>query len=255
MMNILKKNINLILYLGWIDIKLRYRRSVIGPWWLTLATTINIIIISIIFGNIFKIDINKFIPYVSIGIIFWNFIAGCITESCQTFVNSESIIKQIPLPSIVYIMRIMYKNTIVLLHSFILVPIIMIYFKTEISYEILYFIPAFIVLYINLVALSILISILCTRYRDLAQVTISMLQVLFYLTPVMWIPDLIASNKLITILEFNPFYHFLNIIRNPLIGQKISITSWLITLTYGFIGVSISILFYNRFKKRIIYWL
>lgn len=246
---------NLVLYLGWSDIKLRYRRSVLGPWWLTISMAINIGIIGLIFGKIFNISLDYYLPYVAIGIVLWNFIVSCITEGCLSFISADAIIKQLPIPLKTHILRVFWRNIVILGHSLLILPFIAIFTQSSLNWNLLYLMPGLIIFLINILWAITLLSILCTRYRDLPQITSSILQVFFYVTPIMWMPQLLESKKYVAILEVNPLFHLFQIVRNPLLGESVPQKSWAISISLALVGLIVSQFLYLRYKKRIAFWL
>jgi ABC-type polysaccharide/polyol phosphate export permease len=246
---------DLVLSLGWSDIRLRYRRSILGPWWLTIGMAINIGIIGLIFGKIFNISLSYYFPYVAIGIVLWNFIVGCITEGCLSFISADAIIKQLPIPLKVHILRVFWRNIVILGHSFLILPIVLIFSQSNLNWNILYIVPSLIIFFINILWIIILLSILCTRYRDLPQIVSSAVQVFFYVTPIMWVPQMLESKKYLFVLEFNPLFHLIQIVRNPLLGEQIPQASWVISICLAFVGLIISQFLYLRYRKRIAFWL
>src|SRR5690606_38293826 len=89
---------SLVGMLGWQDVRQRYRRSVLGPFWLTISMGIMIFTIGVVFGHIFKTPMQEFLPFLAIGLILWGFISSVITEGCMGFIAAEGIIKQLPIP-------------------------------------------------------------------------------------------------------------------------------------------------------------
>lgn len=246
---------DLVLSLGWSDIRLRYRRSILGPWWLTIGMAINIGIIGLIFGKIFNISLSYYFPYVAIGIVLWSFIVGCITEGCLSFISADAIIKQLPIPLKVHILRVFWRNIVILGHSLLILPIVLIFAQSNFNWNLLYIIPGLIIFLINILWIITLLSILCTRYRDLPQIVSSIVQVFFYVTPIMWVPQMLESQKYLTVLEFNPLFHLVQIVRNPLLGEQIPQVSWVISICLAFTGLIISQFLYLRYRKRIAFWL
>jgi ABC-type polysaccharide/polyol phosphate export permease len=248
-------NLDLIISLGWSDIRLRYRRSILGPWWLTIGMAINIVIIGLIFGKIFNVSLGYYLPYVAIGIVLWNFIVGCITEGCLSFISADAIIKQLPIPLLTHILRVFWRNIVILGHSLLILPFVFFFAGSNLSWNILYAIPGIIILLINILWIIISLSILSTRYRDLPQIITSILQVFFYVTPIMWMPELLESKKYLAILNFNPLFHLIQIVRNPLLGQHVPQESWVISIAFVFVGTIASQFLYSRYSKRIAFWL
>ncbi len=110
--------------LGWQDVRQRYRRSALGPFWLTISMGVMIATIGIVFGQIFKSPMKEFLPFLSVGIILWGFISSVVTEGCAGFIAAEGIIKQLPIPLFVHILRMIWRNVIILGNNIVIVPLI-----------------------------------------------------------------------------------------------------------------------------------
>ena len=108
--------------------RLRYRGSVLGPFWQTITTIVMISSMGFIFARLFRTQLQDYLPMLTVGLIFWQFIAGMITEGCATFSSVQSIIQQVKLPFSLHAYRLVYRNVLVLLHSFVIVPIVLVLF-------------------------------------------------------------------------------------------------------------------------------
>ncbi len=247
--------IDLVKTLGWLDIKLRYRRSILGPLWLSISMAITIGAISLIFGSIFNVSLKQFVPYVTIGIILWNFVVGVVTEGCICFISAEPLIKQLPIPVEVHVLRVVWRNTIILGHNLIMLPVVLLLTESGFGWGGLISILGIFLFIVNVTWIVALLGILCTRYRDLPQIVSSLLQIFFYVTPIMWMPQLFFSNKYLALLEINPLLHLIQIVRCPLIGESVPLASWIISGFLAICGCAITTVFYSRYKKRIAYWL
>src|SRR6266508_2269185 len=104
------------------DIRLRYRGSVLGPFWLTISTVIMVAAIGLIYARLFNMDVGRYLPFLTIGLVIWQFVSLLIMEGCQTFMGSQHVISQVSLPFWVHAWRAMYRNLIVLTHNFVIVP-------------------------------------------------------------------------------------------------------------------------------------
>lgn len=249
------KKYELIHILAWYDIKSRYKRSVLGPFWLTLSMGIMIATIGIVFGTIFNTDLKKFFPFLTIGIILWGFIVSILTEGCNTFIENEAMIKQLPIPLFTYILRMTWRNIIILAHNIIILPLVFMAVGHPINLIFLLAIPGFILLLMNLIWVNLILGCVCVRYRDIPQIITSILQIVFYVTPIMWMPENIASQNIHTLVNFNPVYHMIEIVRQPLLGNIPSIYNWLISITINIIGWLVALRFFASYKSRITYWL
>lgn len=241
--------------LGWQDIRQRYRRSSLGPFWLTISMGVMIGTMGIVFGQIFKTSVQEFLPFLSIGIILWAFITSVISEGCLSFIAAEGIIKQLPIPLFAHVLRMLWRNILIFCHNFVIFPITLLVMGRHIDSVALLSVLGFILLLLNLTWISLLLGILCTRYRDISQIIGSVLQVLFYLTPIMWMPSSLPSASSFYLLDLNPVFHLIEIVRAPLLGHAPTETNWLVSIGIAIVGWGISIVVYSRYCKRIPYWL
>lgn len=246
---------SLIHLLGWQDILGRYKRSSLGPFWLTLSMGFMIATMGIVFGTIFNVDLKVFFPYLAIGIILWGYVAIIITEGCNVFIDNDAMIKQLPLPLFTYILRMIWRNTLILGHNILIFPLVLIMVGQPITSVAFLAIPGFILLVSNLLWVSIILSVICARYRDMPQIITSILQVVFYATPIMWIPDNISNPYVHILVNFNPVYHLLELIREPLIGHLPTLDNWIISIILCIFGWIIALRFYSIFKPKVAYWL
>lgn len=249
------KRYPLVGMLGWQDVRQRYRRSSVGAFWLTISMGIMIGTIGLVFGQIFKSPMREYLPFLAIGIVVWGFISSVVTEGCLAFVSAEAIIKQLNIPLFVHVLRSFWRNVIVLCHNLVIIPIIFLIFGKTITPAIFLFIPGLILLFANLLWISLFIGILSTRFRDITQIIVNATQVVFYLTPIMWSPSLLSHHKAAYLLNLNPVYHLIEIVRAPLLGSAPTALNWIFTIIMAFVGWIFSIIVFNRYKSRIPYWL
>ena len=248
-------NIGLSLYLARADIRQRYRRSSLGPFWITISTGIMIACIGVIFGSLFKAPKSDFLPFLAAGLIIWSLISSTITDSTSVFVAAEPIIKQLPLPLSMHIYRMVFRNLYIFFHNILIFPLVLLVVGRGISLNILFFVPGLLILFLNLVWISIFLSIICSRFRDLTQIVTSVLQIFFYLTPIIWLPSLLPARASVMLLDPNPFYHLLAIIRSPLLGEAPSANNWLFSILLCILGWLSVIKFFDKYRNRIAYWL
>lgn len=241
--------------LGWQDVKQRYRRSKLGPFWLTISMAVLIGTIGFVFGSIFQAPLAEFLPFLALGIILWTFISSVINEGCIEFVNAQSVIKQLPLPWFLHSLRVIWRNVMILGHNLVILPILFLVFLKPVSWLALLAIPGLLLVTVNLAWIALLVGIVCTRYRDLAQIVTSVLQIAFYVTPIIWMPSLLSGRASTLFLNSNPFYHLLEVMRAPLLGHAPSLLNWGVCLTLAVIGWGFTIFMFGRYRDRMSYWL
>ena len=239
--------------LGWHDIRQRYRRSVIGPFWFTLSTLIMIGVLGILYSKLLGQKIDIYLPYLGIGLIVWQYLSSCLIEGTNTIINSGYLIKQIRIPLTIYIARMVWRNFIILLHSLPVIFLFLILFGHRPTIEIGFLIPSLILLWLQTIWLSIILGIVCSRYRDLIPIVSNIMQVAFFFTPVMWQPELLKDNR--WIVDFNPFYHVIELVRAPMIGQPLAVTSWFWSIGLLISGFALAQYLMVRVRNRVPYWL
>jgi lipopolysaccharide transport system permease protein len=241
--------------LGWQDIRQRYRRSSLGPFWLTISMGVLIGALGLVFGSLFDSPMKEFLPFLTLGFIVWGLISTTLNEACTGFITAEALIKQISLPLFTHILRVVWRNLIIFAHNIIIFPLIVIVFWLPLPATALFSIAGLILLMINLSWMALLLSVFCTRYRDIPQIVSNLLQVVFYLTPIIWMPRLLPKRASILLLDANPFYHLIEIVRAPLLGSLPSALDWQVSLILAAAGWLMTVLLYGRFRSRIAYWL
>jgi lipopolysaccharide transport system permease protein len=244
-----------IVTLGWQDVATRYRRSVIGAFWLTINKAVLIAAIGLVFGTLFGQPMAQFLPHVAIGLIVWGFISSTMSSACGSFIVNKGIILQINLPLYTHLMRDLWHETIILAHNIVIIPILLIVLQASIDWHVILVIPGFTLLVLNLVWISLVLAVLCTRYRDVTQIVQNVLQVLFYLTPIIWNAHLMPDRVNRLILEINPFFHMLEVIREPILGTAPGMSSWIYLSVMAVVGWAFALPFFGFFRRRIAYWL
>lgn len=234
------------------DIRQRFRRSVLGPFWLTLSMGIMIGALGLVFSTLFHQQIAKTLPYISTGIIFWGLFTGCITEGTVVFISAKSFIRNVPVPISLHFYRMMARNIIIWCFNMAIFVLVAMYFSMPAEWSALLFIPGFILFLINAAWISLAAGVLSTRYRDVPQVITNVMQVIFFVTPIFWSPETLPSRP--AFVAFNPFYHAIEIVRAPLLGEVPALESWGVCIGMAMAGIGFTVWLYRRAHARIAYW-
>jgi ABC-type polysaccharide/polyol phosphate export permease len=244
------------LMLAYQDIKLRYRRSILGPFWLTLSMAITVYSMGFLYSHLFHTDLQTYFPFLASGLLSWTLISAFIIELTDSFTAYEGMIKQLKLPYTLYIHRIIARNIIIFFHNIVVIIPIMIIFpqSAKIDLNTLLLIPGLFLLYINAVIYGMVLAIIGTRYRDISQIIKSLVQVIFFLTPVMWNPNILPAKDQY-IVAVNPFYAFIELIRAPILGNHPSLQSLTMVAIMTTIGILLSASLFTKYRARIVYWL
>jgi ABC-type polysaccharide/polyol phosphate export permease len=238
--------------LAWYDIKKRYRGSVLGPFWLTLTTAITIVSIGLLNSQILGVALSTYMPFLSLGMIVWALISTLVNDSAIGFTSVEHVIKQIKMPLSIQVYRIINRNFIVFTHNIPVIILVGVACSVPIGWADLLVIPGLVLLILWVVPLSLLLGSIGARFRDIPQMVSSILQLSFFLSPIMWRPEMLGANAKLALL--NPFTSFLDVIREPLMGQMPDPICWAICFSCVALTWAIAFPFFVRFRARIAYW-
>jgi ABC-type polysaccharide/polyol phosphate export permease len=239
--------------LSWIDIRNRYKRSVLGPFWVTVSMAIMVAALGVIYAQLFRIEIAEYVPFIACGFLIWNFIAGVLNAAGRTFIDMEGVIKQIPLPVSFYAFRSVSTEVILFAHNFIVYIGVVLFFQIKLDWTILLALPAFGLLILNAVWVVIVLGTLCLRYRDMIPIITNLTQIAFLVTPVIWAADLVKDRRLIV--DANPFFHLVEIMRAPMLGKAVDPVNWWVAGGIAVAGWIVAFLCIGFTKRRIPYWL
>lgn len=239
--------------LAWQEIRRRYRRSVLGPLWLTVSTAIMVGAMAPLYGKLFGQDLSIYFPYLTTSIVVWLLLSNLVTESCNAFISVDGLIKDVRLPFTVYILSVVWKNMLIFFHNFLIVLIVLIAFGNGVEWRSLLALAGLVVVAINGVWLGLLLGLLCARFRDIPQIVTSLVQIAMFLTPVLWPAQKLGRHEWVA--QWNPLFHFLELVRNPLLGKPIEMLTWMAVSAITVAGFGVTLLVFARFRRRIAYWL
>ncbi|MFC5938494.1 ABC transporter permease [Corynebacterium choanae] len=247
------------LQLGWQDIKQRYRRSTLGPLWITIATGVMAFALGMLYSVLFKIPVAEFLPHVTVGLIMWNFISGAIKDGAEIFIENEGLIKQLPSALSVHVYRLVWRQLLFLAHNMVIWVILMAIFPRHLGWQGLLAFPALLLLVANGVWVAMFFGIIATRYRDVAPLLEALVQLLFYVTPIVWTTQTLydqggSISERAKLAMLNPLYHYLEVFRAPLIGAPIVALNWWVVLGCTVAGLLISLLAMKQWRFRVSYW-
>ncbi len=244
------------LTLAYRDISVRYRRSVLGPFWLTLSMAITIYTMGYLYGHLFHTDLQRYYPLLAAGMLSWGLLSSIITEATESFSTTTALIEQIKLPFTLYIHRVIARNFIIFFHNIVvMIPILIMFHQVaKVNWCTLLIIPGLMAVYINAFIFSTIFAMIGARYRDVSQIIRSLVQVIFFVTPVMWEPDVLPAQDKIFV-ALNPFYAFIEMIRAPLLGKLPTLQNVGMVLAMTVLGGLFAAKMFTRYRARIVYWL
>jgi ABC-type polysaccharide/polyol phosphate export permease len=242
------------LLLGMNDIRQRYRRSRLGQFWITLAMAIQIGTLGFLYSYLFHLPVAQYLPYLGTSFVIWGLLSSIILESCSVFIAAEGYLRQVPMPKSIYVHRMLVRNVVTFLHNLVIIPPLYLFFHVPVGATQLLALAGILVLLLNGIWVGLFLGTLCARFRDMPQIMVSLVQIAFYLTPVMYRRVQLPA-KWQWLFALNPFQSFLDIVREPMLGSPPPLIAWEISGLITIVGFAVTAVFFSRFRARIVYWL
>src|SRR6201996_6978440 len=248
------QRIDLAWSLAWHDVVSRYRGSILGPLWITLSMGFMVLGIGVLWGELFRVPIQTFIPFVAVGIVFFGTVTTTINEGCETFVQAAGMLSQTSLPMLTFVWRTVLRNLIYLGHHLVIVLGVLIYFGFWRTANYPVALLGIFFLVVNISWISLLVGIILARFRDIPQIVQSITQAAAIMTPVFWLPDRIPPRYHL-ILDANPFYHLLQAVRAPLMGRGVEPHTFAFLAGMAVVGWILVFSLFANTRRRIVHYL
>jgi len=239
--------------LGWKDIRQRYRRTVLGPFWLTANMAIFIGAIGFLYSRIFDSELAVYVPFLTSGFIAWTLIVNFLIDASKSLVLAEHVIKLRRLPLSLFVYRTIWRHLLIMAHNLIVFVVVAVVFGIVPNLATLLIVPALLLSVINAAWIGLVLATLSARFRDVEQFVGAVMQILFFVTPIFWKPDLLGDR--IVFANINPLYHFVELIRAPLLGTSPELLTWTVAIGTALVGWMATLWFYGRLRPAIPYWL
>jgi len=238
--------------LAWLDLRNRYRGSVLGPFWMTLSTAAMVFGLGFLYSNLLKVPLGEYLPFVAVSLILWNVINQIANDACISLTSAEGIIRQMPLPYSVHILRCVFRNVLIAAHNLPLILLVFLVCGIWPRLEWLAALPGLALMTVNAFFVALFLGMLCARFRDIGPIVGSAMQLLFFLSPVLWKPELLGARA--DWLLLNPAYTLMEVVRGPLLEGGASPAVWLSALVFTVLAAVVALVFFVRFRGRIAFW-
>lgn len=240
--------------MGTSELRRRYARSRLGQFWLTLSMAVTVVTLGLVWSQLWKMPIEELLPFFAVSFVTWTYLSAFINDGSGVFAaNSLYFTNQrMSFSTVIYAMA--YRNLMTLAHNAVIIGGVMVYFRVPVTFEALWAVPGLALVTITGIAMAYLIGMVCLRYRDLVQLVGNGMQILFFITPVMWKETLLPPEKQ-WLVDFNPFAVFLSIMRDPLLGTPVSTGRWIAAIVMTIASVLLALFLIGRYRRRIIYWI
>jgi ABC-type polysaccharide/polyol phosphate export permease len=239
--------------MGGQDIQLRYRRSGIGAFWISITLVIFILTLAYLYAEIFRQPYLEYLVFLAGGLLAWNFISTSIVEACGAVIDGESHLRNVPLSVSVLSARVVFRNAIIFAHNLLAVAFVLVIVGAPITWNLLLLPLSFAVLGAFAFALGLVLAPICARFRDIGQVIANLTQILFFLTPIMWMPELAPTRPIFV--HGNPIYNLVELIRAPVMGHAPTLNNWAVSLGVVALLLAAAVAVLGVARKRLYFWL
>lgn len=241
------------LALGSNDVKNRYNRSRLGVLWACVSIMVFVLAVAPIYSELSDVDFVPYVFHLLIGLIVWSLVSAIVTECCREFIGSQEILESFSTGYFTLIMRVIWRNLIVLGYHLLVFVGFAVIFQLPISAYWLFVPLAFILITLNAAWVGLLLSMLATRYRDIPELLNNIVRLLYFVTPILWMPE--QREELEKIAQYNPLQSMIQLVREPLTQGSISHHDWLLALLVAAVGWLITLIIFSQYRHKISYWL
>ncbi len=235
------------------DIQLRYRRSLLGPFWISAALVATVLALAYVLAPVFRADLVSYLSFIGAGLLAWNTILALMNEACASITEHSVFLQNVRMPLTVIAGRIVVRNGIVFAHNSTAIVALLLIFGARFSMISLLAAPGVLIILLVGYFLVMALGPVCARYRDVPLVIQNVMQVIFFLTPIFWMPNGASHRPLFA--AANPFYHLIELIRAPLLGNFPTALDWQVA-SWTCAGVAaLAIISVSLTRRRLNLWL
>ena len=204
-------------YMACRELRLRYARSFIGPFWITISMGLWVIALSLLYGGLFGAPLEEVAPFITLGVVIWTYLQAVMTEGSTSLMQAKGMLEQMETPISTFVWLVVLRNIIVAGHHMTIFVILIFLYGLWPNMNWLWLGIGLPILLIAGFAMCLFVAVLTPRFRDIAPLTTNFMTVGFFLSPVMWRPSDLQKNEFIV--DYNPFTHLMAVFREPLLGR------------------------------------
>jgi lipopolysaccharide transport system permease protein len=236
------------------DVLSRYRRTALGPLWIVLAQAAFVVGLYVLHRTLYAAQEQQgqYLLYLSASMPVWSLLASLILEGSTSLLRAKGFIESYPLPLPIYMIRSIIASVMLFAHMLLVYVVVLLFVRPPLEPTLLLAIPGLLIVMVFGLGVTLLLGPLAARYRDIGPASAAAMNLMFVMSPVFWVPT--PQQKQELLLQLNPFYHLLEVVRTPLTGGPIEAYHWvaaggiaLVTLVAGFVV-------FARTRSTISYW-
>jgi ABC-type polysaccharide/polyol phosphate export permease len=235
------------------DLYSKTKGASLGRWWIVIGQAIAIGGMGFVYAELFGMSLQSYLPYLAVGLITWGYMIALINEASDVFVFSKGYLTQTRLPLSICAFRFVTRNLILFGYKCSIIIATLLLLQVPIGWSAPIAVVGVLLIAIAGFFTGIILGLLNARYRDIGQLVTSLTVFLFFMTPIFWRAERLGQYS--WIVDYNPLYHFVSLVRSPLIGEPV--TYWSFAMTGGTIAVLVVLasIVYKYLGREVIYWL
>lgn len=242
--------------LGWLEIKRRYRRTMIGPFWSAISLAVFVLALGSVGSGLWNQQTSTYLPYLAAGMVVWMMISMVLTESTAMLVVGTNLFRQMKVNYSIMAYALVWRNLIVFAHNMTVFLVIALLLSPDVLFSptLVLLLPGIVLIILNATWVALTLGILCLRFRDLQQLVTTLVQIAMFVTPIFWPAENLSGRIRLLAVDLNPLFHLIDILRSPLLGRVPMLESYLAVLSLTVAGWLFTAFFFHRFRGRIAYW-
>jgi ABC-type polysaccharide/polyol phosphate export permease len=243
----------LIWHMAMSETRARYKRSVLGPFWLTLGAGIGVAGLGVVWSSLLHTPVREFVPSLAVGLLLWQLIASTIVEACTIFIRQAQIIRNVRLPLLVHPAQLVTRQLITFAHNMVVLVIVFALFPQQSLHLLPLSLLGFVLLVINLLWMTTVLAMLGARFRDIEQIVTAVMPLIFFLTPVLYRTSHFGATQ--AVVWLNPFTYLISVVRDPLLGTVPTPAVYVGTVCITVAGTILALALFASRRNRIPYWI
>jgi ABC-type polysaccharide/polyol phosphate export permease len=238
--------------LGNFEIRLRFRRTGLGPVWTSLSFALLLAALGFVYARVLATDARTYIPWLALGLLVWTFAATILQEACELYVHAAHTLKQLDVPKSAFLYRLMWRNLVLLAFNGLVAAAALALCRVRLGPEALLALPGLLLLCLNLLWAALLLALAGARFWAASRLVQALLPVAMLATPIIWRPVTPALHRLA---DWNPAYWAVELVRGPLLGAAPPPAIWAAFLLLALAGTGGALILFAKLRDRLIYWL
>lgn len=235
------------------EVRRRYKRTLLGPAWVTVSLLVFAIALSFIWAGLFNQNVREYLPFFLSGMLAWTMVSSCIGEGCTVFLGAEALVKSRQFPYTALVYQVVARNFIIFGHNLVGYVLTAAFCGVGLSWHMILIVPGLALVMINAMWMSVMVAVFCLRFRDFQQLVASFLQVATFITPIFWQPGQVQGKRAL-IVHLNPLHHMVDVVRQPLLGHLPASESYLVCLVTALVGGMFAFRLFASKRHRLAYW-